>query len=201
MKKMLIVSFLTACLAGTAEAGPVLFTFDGVSTPYSSKKISEYMSASFGDGITVTGATAYPYDTTNPLNVLSSGASDQYIGDTGDGTHSFTIQFPTRIVSLSFDWARNTDPFVFEVWDTGGTAYREVFRATESGGNTSATSGTDEAFDFSPIGVTKLWFHNGGSGSRAIGIDNLSVLVPLPASVLLGVFAVGLVGRKLRKFV
>jgi hypothetical protein len=40
-----------------------------------------------------------------------------------------------------------------------------------------------------------------GSTSDGVGIDNVMYAVPLPASFVLGVFAMGLAGRKLRKLV
>jgi hypothetical protein len=65
-----------------------------------------------------------------------------------------------------------------------------------------------ESFMFKALGdTTTLLFR---STTQATGfpigygpvVDNVSVVaVPLPASVLLGVFAVGLAGRKLRKLV
>ncbi len=39
------------------------------------------------------------------------------------------------------------------------------------------------------------------NSTNGVGLDDVMYAVPLPASILLGVFAVGLAGRKLRKFV
>ncbi len=48
-----------------------------------------------------------------------------------------------------------------------------------------------------PVKVMNLWINSNGTGYA----QDMLVRVPLPGSILLGVFAVGLAGRKLRKFV
>jgi hypothetical protein len=50
--------------------------------------------------------------------------------------------------------------------------------------------------------TAEIYMASALGGWNGVGIDDVKyALVPLPASILLGVFAVGLVGRKLRKFV
>jgi len=151
----------------------------------------------YGDTVTVTGATSYPYSGVNPLIALGP---DQYIADAVPGAHQFTIEFAVPITSVSFNWARSDDPFKLEAIYAGGTV--QVFSAETGMTNGGSGSGLEEIDFLDVLGspVTGLFFHDGGKG--AIGIDNLVVnAVPLPASILLGAFAVGLAGWKFRMWV
>ncbi len=210
MKKALLIIFLTACLGGSAQAGLAMFDFDGLLPGTDAAGIGTYMTGLYGSAVTVTGATSYPYlsGTTlvNPLSALSSSGTDadkladQYIADAEGGHHEFYISFSVPIVSLSFDWARESDPFKVEATYAGGI--RQVFSVGTGAPNGGTGNGTETIDLLALLGspVTRLYFHDGGKGG--IGIDNLTVtsVAPLPASILLGVFAVGLAGRKLRQF-
>jgi hypothetical protein len=197
-----------ACLVGTAQAGfTETFTFDFVSggvTPGAGQEaIETYMESQLDQyfNIEVVGATVYP-NGSNPLPVLANGGNtDGYIADAEGTDHTFSIWFERQITSVTFDWAAHKDPFKIYFND----AVEPFF--TLSSGTASGTGFTidllalvDEDENPIPDPIFQLRFSNGGTG--AIGIDNLTVtFVPLPASVLLGVVAVGLAGRKLRKFV
>ncbi len=196
--KVLLTLFIITCLVGTARAGlSTTFTFDDgtLAGGENSGAISDYMTAVYGSTVTVEGATVYPSSTLNPLSVLGG---DNYIADAVPGPHQFTIEFAVPITAVSFNWARADDPFKLDVTFADGTI-GQIF-STQVGQWGGATSGS-WAIDLLPKPVSILFFHDGGQG--AIGIDDLAVVsaVPLPASILLGVFAVGLAARKLRQFV
>ncbi len=197
MKKILSMMLLTAYLGGSAQAGLVAFDFGALAPGTDDAGIGSYMTDLYGSTVTVTGATSYPYSGVNPLPALGP---DQYIADAVPGAHQFTIDFAVPITYVSFDWARTDDPFKLEATYAGGTV--QVFSA--EGGVTHGGSGFGwEEIDLLALlgsPVTSLFFHDGGQG--AIGIDNLVVsAVPLPASILLGAFAVGLAGWKFRTLV
>lgn len=205
MKKVLLALFVTICLAGTAQAGLFEFSFDDSFTSGdvtrtlvggdASGAISEYMTAVYGSPVTVDGAVVYPAGAVDPLFTTNSG---NYIADAVQGPHQFTIEFAVPITAVSFKWARADDPFKLEVVYTDGTT-AQIFstEGSEWAGLLSGIWGIDAL----PLPVSTLFFHDGGKG--AIGIDNLAVVsaVPLPTSMLLGVVAVGVAGRKLRRFV
>jgi hypothetical protein len=197
--------FLLLLLAGTARAG--LCTFDNL---LSGETLSDYVSRMCGFGVTVNSAAIYPDGSRDPSDPLPNLGSDNYLadagvlpGEPGGDSHSFTITFSVPITSLSFDWARELDTFKVEA--TYGDTSLQVLSITsgKSGGGSGWGHETIDLLDPDIFGgpVTSLFFHDGGEG--AIGIDNLAVVsvVPLPASILLGAFAVGLAGRKLRQFV
>jgi hypothetical protein len=204
MKKVpFALLIMTVGLVGTAQAGLVTFDFEGLPGGADDAAIGSYMTALYGSSVTVTGAASYPYmsgaTSVNPLPALSTDTGDQYIASTEGGNHQFSISFSVPIVSLSFDWAREADSFHLEASYAGTT--QEIF--TASGGKGGGSGYGWETIDLLDIfggPVTTLFFHDGGQG--AIGIDNLVVnAVPLPTSILLGIVAVGLAGRKLRRFV
>jgi hypothetical protein len=199
MKKVLLTIFLTACLGGSAQAGLVAFDFDALTPGAGDTEIGSYMTGLYGSTVTVTGATSYPYSGVNPLPALGP---DQYLADAVPGPHQFTIEFAIPITAVSFDWARTDDPFKLEAIYPGGTV--QVFSVggagEAQGGSGSGTEGMIDLLAILGSPVTGLFFHDGGQGG--IGIDNLVVnAVPLPASILLGAFAVGLAGWKMRMFV
>ncbi len=199
MKKVLLIIFLTACLGGSAQAGLVLFNFDSLQPGADAAAIGSYMSPLYGSTVTVTGATSYPYG--EPLvNPLSALGPDQYIADAENGNHQFYISFSVPITSASFYWARESDPFKVEATYAGGTV--QVFSVGTGETNGGTGFGWEDIDLLARLGspVTSLYFHDGGQGG--IGIDDLVVnAVPLPASILLGAFAVGLAARKLHQFV
>ncbi len=207
MKKVLLIIFLTACLGGSAQASLVTFDFDSLypSGGADAAEIGSYMSGVYGFPVMVTGATSYPYMSgetlVNPLPALSGSVADQYIADAENGNHQFYISFSVPITSVSFDWARTDDPFKLEATYAGGTVQVFSVGAGEThGGSGSGTEGVIDLLAILGSPVTSLYFHDGGQGG--IGIDNLVVnAVPLPASILLGAFAVGLAARKLHQFV
>ena len=199
MKKLLMIIFLTVCLGGNAQAGMVTFDFDDLDAGADDAAIGSYMTDVYGPTVTVTGATSYPYG--NPLvNPLPALGDDQYIADAELGNHQFYISFSVPITYVSFNWAREDDPFKVEATFAGGTV--QVFSVGTGETNGGNGNGWEEIDLLDRLGspVTTLYFHDGGQGG--IGIDNLQVSpVPLPASILLGAFAVGLAGWKLRLFV
>ncbi len=199
MKQAIIISVLLACLAGTAQANLTMsFDFDDVASPYGAAQIESYMEGLYpGRNITVTGATSY--GSGGPIGALYGGGADRYIGDDGTGLHEFSISFDLPITSVSFDWASQTDAFNVFAGDGTGPANDQIFWSAPG---TASGSMTINVLGFEDIsyGVTTLRFTDHNTGG--IGIDNLMVsVVPLPASILLGVFAVGLAVRELRKFV
>ncbi len=190
MRKILLILFMTTCLVGTAQAGLATFAFDDIII---TETLSEYMTRIYGPRVTVEGAALYPG------SILDSALGpDKYIADAVPGPHQFTIEFAVPITAVSFNWARDDDPFKLDVIFTDGTT-AQIF-STQIGQWGGATSGS-WAIDALPKPVSTLFFHDGGQG--AVGIDNLAVVsaVPLPASILMGVFAVGLAARKLRQLV
>jgi hypothetical protein len=199
MKKVLLIIFLTACLGRSAQAGMVTFDFDSLNPGTDDTGIGSYMTDLYGSTVTVTGATSYPYG--NPsVDPLSALGNDQYIADAEQGNHQFYISFSVPITYVSFDWAREDDPFKVEATYAGGTV--QVFSVGTGETNGGTGHGWEEIDLLDRLGspVTSLYFHDGGQGG--IGIDNLVVnAVPLPASILLGAFAVSLAGWKLRLFV
>jgi len=201
MKKVILIIFLTACLGARAQAGMVVFDFqdDDLAAGANSDEIGIYMSKLYGSPVTVTGAMGY--SDVGPLSDLYNGGDDLYIADEEQGQHEFRIFFSVPITSVSFDWAREDDPFKVEAIYADGTV--QIFSAgtgVDSGGSGSGTEKDIDLLAMLGSPVTGLYFHDGGQGS--IGIDNLMVsAVPLPTSLLLALFAVGTAGRKLRKFV
>lgn len=193
------VFLLMLLVGGNAQAA--LFNFDELAGGAGSGPISDYMTDVYGSDVSVTGATVYPVAGSDPLSASGWSNTTPYIAEADQGAHQFTITFEVPITSVSFSWARVEDPLKLEAAYAGGTV--QVF----SVGTGQANGGTGYGYEtidlLAMVGapVTSLFFHDGGQG--AIGIDNLTVVsaVPLHASMLLGAFAVGLAGRKLRKFV
>ncbi len=219
MKKVVLLLFTTSCLVGTAQASLVelSFNFDGVGSPYDLLAIQSYMQSQVntqapGSGVTVTvssdGLRSYGISSaTGPLDEwLKQASGDGYIADqTGPAHgHAFSFSFSmiagsVSLASVSFDWARASDAFAALAVSDAGDVTASIVSQDEGTG-----TGKVDQFPLSTSGTpfTTLRFQDGKDG--AIGIDNLGVtlsVVPLPASILLGMFAVGLAGRKLRKFV
>ena len=195
MKKVLLTLFMTTCLAGTAPAGLVAFDFSGLSVGATETEIGAAMSAQYPSWVTVAGATT---SDTEGGDIVGMHLRDTQPG----GFHQFTISFdPTVPISgVSFDWRRQKDAFYLDVVDVGGTTHDDVFYDISPGENGGSGSGPSDWISFDSYFVKQLIFHDSDKGFIEVG--NLVVnAVPLPTSILLGVFAVGLAVRKLRQFV
>ncbi len=198
MKKILLIIFLTACLGGIAQAGLVAFDFSGLPTGATETQIEAAMSTQYGSGVTVVGATT---------NDTAGGYIEgMHLIDTQpDGIHhEFTISFDTVPISgVSFDWRRQQDEFHLDVGyytDETWTWDYDVFYDISPGKDGGSASGPGEWIGFDSPFVSQLIFHDGNKGFIEVG--NLVVnAVPLPTSILLGAFAVGLAGWKSRRFV
>ena len=195
IKKVLLIIFLTACLSRIAQAGMVTFDFDSLDSGTDAAEIGSYMTDVYGSTVTVTDATT---------NNTAGGYLDDsmHLIDTQpDGRHIFTISFgETPISGLSFDWRRQQDEIHLDVVYMNGTEVKDVFLDISNGSDGGSASGPGEWISFDDGFVRELTFHDSNRGF--IEIDNLVVSpVPLPASILLGAFAVGLSGWKLRLFV
>lgn len=195
MKKVLLTPLIITCLVGIAQADLVTFDFSGLPLGATEAQIGAAMSAQYGgSGVTVVGATtAY---------AVGEYIDGMHLIDTQtDGWHEFRISFDAVPISgVSFDWRRQQDSFYLDVVDTGGTTHERVFYDVSPGSDGGSATGPSEWIDFDGFLVKELIFHDSNRGY--IEIDDLVVsAVPLRASVVLGAFAVGLAGRKLRKFV
>ncbi len=194
MKKVLLIVFLTACLGGSAQAGLVAFDFSGLPTGATDDEIGAAMSAQYDSGVTVFGATT---------NDTAGGYVEgmHLIDNQTDGLHQFTISFDTVPISgVSFDWRRQQDAFYLDVLYTNGTMDDKVFYDISPGSNGGSASGPGEWISFDYPFVSQLIFHDSDKGFIEIGHVVVSA-VPLPSSILLGAFAVGLAGWKSRRFV
>ncbi len=201
MKRMLLISLLAACFAGTVQAGIVTFTFDSLAEDADATAISNYMSTMYGSSVTVSNARIEQ----NPVNAQQR---PDWTGNTGSFVWTYGAGNSTPNMDIFFNTTPITrmqfDGFVF--LDTGDVDFQvkayangsQVYWKTWNVGAGQTIAGGP--IDFGGQLVDHLWFSD--SGRRDIGIDNLAVnAVPLPASILLGAFAVGLAGRKLWKFV
>jgi len=203
MKKVILIIVLTACLGGIAQAGLVSFDFSGLSVGATEGEISAVLSAQYGSDVIVQGAT---------IDDKAGGYIEglHLIDTQTDGLHSFSITFDEVPISgVSFDWRRQQDEFVLDVVYTDGTWGYEVFWDRSPGSDGGSASGPGEWISFDKFYpgpdpgtgipfVKELIFHDSDKGFIEVG--NLMVsAVPLPTSLLLGVFAVGAAGRKLRR--
>lgn len=186
MKKLIFIAVLAICMVGVAQAN-VTFNFDDVAVGASTAQIEAYMEGLYGSDITVDYASVG-----NDWAALGTG-SDHYIYDSDSGQHMFRISFNVvPITSVSFDWAREDDPF-FAVADGAEGA---PFFKDEGGPGGGSNNGTLATYTFASP-VTRLLFRDGGNGR--IGIDNLTVtyttgVIPAPGAILLGSIGVALVG-------
>lgn len=194
MKRVLLIIFLTVYLGGSAQAGLVAFDFSGLTIGATEAEIGAAMTAQYGSGVTVVGATT---------DDMAGGYIEgiHLIDTQTDGLHSFSISFDEVPISgVSFDWRRQQDEFVLDVMYTDGTWDYEVFWDRSPGSDGGSASGPGEWISFDSPFVSQLLFHDSNKGFIEIG--NLVVsAVPLPGSVLLGAFAVGLAGWKFRTLV
>jgi hypothetical protein len=210
IKKVLLIIFLAAWLGGTAQAGLVTFDFNSLEAGTSAEEIGSYMTELYDSPVTVLDATT---------NNTAGGYLDDsmHLIDVPDsyGNHRFTISFDeVPIRGLSFDWRRQQDEIHLDVEGVTTTgknvSLTDVFFDISPGSNGGSASGPGEWISFNnflideehsvyaDVLVNKLIFHDSDKGF--IEIDNLLVSpVPLPASILLGAFAVGLAGWKLRR--
>ncbi len=190
MKKVVLTSFLTVCLVGTAQAALYQYTFNfdsgmDMGTVGSIREGAEF------------------YNTESPLPALYDYPGDGYVADAGQGNHQIWIDLAVPVTSISFDFATLSDPFKLEVFYAGSTDADQIFNMPRE--SDKSGEGITETFG---APVVTLFFHD-GDNDGGIGIDNLvlnpggidPLAVPLPGSILLGVFAVGWAGRKLRQFV
>ncbi len=206
MKEAMVTSVLLACLAGAAQAGIVTFTFgDALVEGDNALTISDYMTAEFGSAVTIANAKV-------EHNIVEEGLPD-WTGKAGDDNFVWTFGASpnTRAIDIYFNEVSITgmqfDGFVFDSTppvDFQVRAYADDGSPDPIYSQQWTVSGDGQAIlsgwiDFTDP-VNHLWFSDGGRYD--IGIDNLVVnVVPLPASILLDVFAVGLAVRELRKFV
>lgn len=193
MKKVLLSLLITACLVGTARAGTITYNFndlpvlEGNASPVAYGQYLQDVSADLSNiapGVDVVIGGKFKIVTQDPLG------SDQWL-QTESSVDRIEFTFSAPISSVTFDWATQKNDFVVDYGGQSVTVYNST--------NNQVTSGDNYTLDFdSP--VYTLAFHDSASGW--IGVDDLVInVVPLPASILLGVLAVGLAGRKLRELV
>ena len=208
MKKLMLMSVLTACLAGTAQADLVSFTFDSLATG-GRAAIETYLEGRAAlAGITVDVTITEPSLGAVQITQDAPLGSDSWVQSQGGGgaslpppgvPDSVVFTFSVPITSVSFDWAKQKNGFYAEA---GNDQTVVVFFSdtTPPAHGDGATSGHENTFTFgSP--ATKLAFHDSGDGW--VGVDNLIVdfvPVPVPAAVLMGLLGLGAAGLKLRKF-
>lgn len=194
MKRILLIILMTTCLVGTAQAGLVAFDFSGLGLKATEDQIEAAMTIQYGSGVSVAGAT------TN--NKAGGYVEGMHLIDTQkEGLHQFTISFDTVPISgLSFDWRRQQDAFYLDVLYQGETTPVNVFYDISPGNDGGSASGPVEWISFGDRLVSQLIFHDSDKGFIEVG-HLVVAAVPLPTSILLGIVAVGLAGRKLRKFV
>jgi hypothetical protein len=194
MKKILLTLVVATCLVGTARAGLVAFDFSGLPVGATKDRIEAAMSIQYGSGVTVVGAT-----TSNTAGGYVEGM--HLMDNQTDGDHIFTISFDTVPISgVSFDWRRQQDAFYLDVVYMDGTIDDGVFYDVSPGRDGGSASGAGEWISFDSPFVSQLIFHDSNRGFIEVGHLVVNA-VPLPASLLLGVVAVGLAARKLRQFV
>jgi choice-of-anchor C domain-containing protein len=127
---------------------------------------------------------------------------------TGGVEQTFATQSGQKYL-VTFDLAGNPDSgpalkemdVIMAIGDTPQQTWSFDFDITSK--DKQNMGWTKESFVFTADSeFTTLRFLSTMTGAFGPALDNVSVnAVPLPASVLLGVFAVGLAGRKLRKLV
>lgn len=204
MRKILLIPLLATCLVGTAQAGLATFDFESVAGGTDAAAISTYMSNTYGSLVTVSANTAVTMNTgpaSYGLPPWSTNSTSYIWSDPAPTTSNRTnieITFETPIYGIAFQG------FVFEA--SGGADFTFTAFGSKDGTQVYRQTWNDGVGEISPTWISfdqpVSFLHFSDNGEHAVGVDNLVVqAVPLPTSVLLGVFAVGLVGRKLRKFV
>jgi hypothetical protein len=134
--------------------------------------------AVFGDG----GGTG-SFDALDPRTAY---LYDYWLGlSNGQKSNELARDIQWAIWDIEGEWDLSTAPYA-------GSSMYDGARALE-------TFADGKWSDIGNIRVANLWYT--GDSQHATDVQDFLVRVPLPGSVLLGVFAVGLAGRKLRRFV
>jgi hypothetical protein len=191
------------------KAVPVTFNFDvGIENTDSSSTISAYMSTIYGAINSVSEYDGEVRDNQDDNPDWSGKTDDDNFLRNRDGSGSFSITFvdvpitSVEFLAYIFDTTGDVD-FGLDVYDSSNNPVGFTY----SGGTSPTSEGTGylhwdrSAGQFSSptisfnSPVTKLFFHDGGE--EDIGIDNLTVNIPEPATIaLLGLGALSLLRRK-----